>query len=121
MKSRINKRKKLGELLCEKSYLDQSGLKYALAEQKVEHRPLGQILLELGYITQAHLNEALALQAGIEKVDFFVDSRYKATDYFEPYAWTWDEKTFFKHTIKVNVYDNAGNKASDEIVVWKFF
>lgn len=65
----MRQRKKLGELLCEKSYLDESGLKYALAEQKIEHRRLGQILLDLGYITQAQLNEALAHQAGIDKVD----------------------------------------------------
>ncbi len=65
----MQKRKKLGELLCERSYLDESGLKFALAEQKIEHRKLGQILLDLGYVTQAHLNEALAHQAGIDKVD----------------------------------------------------
>ncbi len=65
----MQKRKKLGELLCERSYLDESGLKYALAEQKIEHRRLGQILLDLGYVTQAQLNEALAHQAGIDRVD----------------------------------------------------
>jgi len=65
----LQKRKKLGELLCERSYLDESGLKYALAEQKIEHRRLGQILLDLGYVTQAQLNEALAHQAGIDRVD----------------------------------------------------
>ena len=65
----MRQRKKLGELLCEKSYLDESGLELALAEQKIEHRRLGQILLDLGYVTQAQLNEALAHQAGIEKVD----------------------------------------------------
>jgi len=64
-----NKKKRLGELLCEKSYLDEPSLRIALAEQEVKHRRLGQILLELGYITQAQLNEALALQAGIEKLD----------------------------------------------------
>lgn len=62
-------KKRLGELLCEKAYLDEAGLGVALAEQKVKHRRLGQILLELGYITEAQLNEALALQAGIEKID----------------------------------------------------
>jgi len=66
---KLRQRKKLGELLCERSYLDESGLKYALAEQKVEHRRLGQILLDLGYVTQAQLNEALAHQAGIDRVD----------------------------------------------------
>lgn len=63
------RKKKLGQLLREKAYLDETRLQFALAEQKVEHRPLGRILLELGYITQAQLNEALALQAGIEKID----------------------------------------------------
>ena len=56
-------------MLCEKAYLKESALKFALAEQELDHRPLGQILLELGYITQAQLNEALALQVGIKKVD----------------------------------------------------
>ncbi len=65
----MRQRKKLGELLCEKLYLDESGLKFALAEQKIEHRKLGQILLDLGYVTQAQLNEALAHQAGIEKIE----------------------------------------------------
>jgi len=64
-----NEKKKLGQLLCEKSYLEDSGLQVALAEQKVQHRQLGQILLDLGYITPAQLNEALALQVGIDRVD----------------------------------------------------
>jgi type IV pilus assembly protein PilB len=63
------RRKRLGELLCEKAYLDEDGLGVALAEQKVTHRRLGQILLDLGYVTQAQLNEALSVQVGIEKVD----------------------------------------------------
>jgi type IV pilus assembly protein PilB len=62
-------KKKLGQLLCEKAYLDESQLSFALAEQGVQHKRLGGVLLELGYITQGQLNEALALQAGIEKVD----------------------------------------------------
>jgi len=65
----LRQRKKLGEVLCEKAYLDESGLNFALSEQKIEHRKLGQILLDLGYISQAQLNEALAHQAGIDKID----------------------------------------------------
>ena len=64
-----NEKKRLGQLLCEKSYLDDAGLQVALAEQKVQHRQLGQILIDLGYITQAQLIESLALQVGIERVD----------------------------------------------------
>jgi len=65
----LQRKKKLGQLLCEKAYLDPSQLEFALAEQTVEHRRLGQILLGLNYITQPQLNEALALQVGIQKVD----------------------------------------------------
>ena len=63
------RKKRLGELLCERAYLDEAGLDVALAEQKVRPRRLGRILIELGYITAAQLNEALAIQAGIERVD----------------------------------------------------
>jgi type II secretory ATPase GspE/PulE/Tfp pilus assembly ATPase PilB-like protein len=62
-------KKKLGQLLREKAYLDESQLNVALEQQGVKQRRLGEILVELGYITQAQLNEALALQVGIEKVD----------------------------------------------------
>jgi type IV pilus assembly protein PilB len=62
-------KKKLGQLLCEKAYLDESQLEVALAEQKMVRRRLGEILVDLGYITQAQLSEALAVQVGIEKVD----------------------------------------------------
>lgn len=65
----LRKDKKLGHLLCENSYLDESGLQFALAQQQIEHKRLGQILLELGYITKQQLNETLAHQAGIEKID----------------------------------------------------
>jgi type II secretory ATPase GspE/PulE/Tfp pilus assembly ATPase PilB-like protein len=63
------KRRRLGELLCEKAYLDEASLELALAEQKVKHRRLGEILVDLGYVTTAQLNEALAFQAGIERVE----------------------------------------------------
>src|SRR4030042_831444 len=65
----MRRKKKIGELLCEKSYLNESNLELALAEQKNKDRRLGEIMLDLGHITQAQLNEVLALQAGIEKVD----------------------------------------------------
>ena len=61
--------KKLGQLLCEKSFLDDNQLHEALEEQKTSRQRLGQILLNMRYITQVQLNEALALQAGIERID----------------------------------------------------
>ena len=65
----FQRKKKLGQLLCEKAYLDEPSLEVGLAEQKLEHQPLGQILVNLSYITQPQLNEVLALQVGIEKID----------------------------------------------------
>jgi type IV pilus assembly protein PilB len=64
-----SRKKKLGQLLCEKEYLDEGNLALALAEQKDGPRRLGEILLDLGFVTAAQLNEALSLQAGIERVD----------------------------------------------------
>ena len=60
-------------------------------------------------------------ETGIEKVDFFIDDEYKTSDYSRQHIWTWSEKSFSKHTIKVIAYDNAGNTATDELIVWKFF
>lgn len=53
----------------------------------------------------------------IEKIEFFIDnvSRYNETD--GKNNWTWDEKTFGIHTIKVRAYDNDDNIAEDEIQV----
>ncbi|MHC4543340.1 MAG: GspE/PulE family protein [Planctomycetota bacterium] len=65
----FDRKKKIGQLLCEKSYLDRSGLELGLAEQKIEQIPLGQILVNLKYITQHQLNEVLALQVGIKRID----------------------------------------------------
>lgn len=65
----LRKERRLGYLLCEKSYLDESSLQFALSQQEVEHKRLGQILLGLGYITKVQLNETLAHQSGIEKID----------------------------------------------------
>ena len=67
----LRRKKKIGELLCEKSYLEESNLELALAEQAEktdDHRRLGEILLDFGYVTHSQLNEALALQVGIERI-----------------------------------------------------
>jgi len=60
---------------------------------------------------------------GVDKVEIYIDNKLKTTDTSEPYSWTWDERTpfRFRHMIKVIAYDVAGNNASDEITVWKFF
>ena len=58
---------------------------------------------------------------GINRVEFYIDDDLKETDTTSPYIWTWDEFSFGRHTLTVKAYDNAGNSATDEMTVWKFF
>ena len=59
--------------------------------------------------------------SGINRVEFYIDTKYQGNDSIAPYYWTWEKWAFLKHTIKVIAYDYAGNSANDEITVWKFF
>ena len=58
---------------------------------------------------------------GIDRVEFYINDELKANITDSPYNWTWDSIAFFKHTIKVVAFDNAGNSKSDELIVSKFF
>ena len=61
------------------------------------------------------------LSEDIEKVEFYVDGKLQATDYEEPYIWSWDKPTFLKHTLSATAYHNTENIPSDDVIVWKFF
>ncbi|MCD6392960.1 MAG: Flp pilus assembly complex ATPase component TadA [Planctomycetes bacterium] len=65
----MSDRKRLGELLCERSYLDDVALERALLQQEAADKKLGQVLLDSGHITRKQLNETLAHQAGIATAD----------------------------------------------------
>jgi hypothetical protein len=69
----------------------------------------------------AYVHDYWSMPIEADKVDFYVDDDLKATVTSEPFTWTWDEKAFGKHTIKVIACDNEGNSASDEMTVWKIF
>ena len=58
--------------------------------------------------------------SGIDRVKFYIDDELKATDTSLPHEWLWDKQVFFKHTIKVVAYDNAGYSITKELLVWKF-
>jgi len=62
-------RKKIGELLCARSYLGEADLEAALSSQRDDSRKIGQILLGNGLISQSQINETLASQAGIKRVE----------------------------------------------------
>ena len=59
--------------------------------------------------------------SGVDRVEFYIDDELVETDTNYPYNWTWSEKVYFKHTIKVIAYDNFDNYAEEEQVIWKFF
>ncbi|MCX6665216.1 MAG: Ig-like domain-containing protein [Euryarchaeota archaeon] len=66
-------------------------------------------------------------QSGINRVEFYIDGKFKGNDTNAPYTYTWDRETmrlrFSKHShiIKIIAYDNAGNKASDQMEALRFF
>jgi len=63
--------------------------------------------------------EVYDAESEIEKVEFYVDNELKETTR-EQYEWLWDETTIGSFTIKAVAYDNAGNAATDEQMVWIF-
>ena len=50
----------------------------------------------------------------------YLTPSHKANSTSWPYIWTWNEKAFGKHTIKVIAYDSKGEISSKEIEVFKF-
>jgi outer membrane protein assembly factor BamB len=65
--------------------------------------------------------EATQEPFGIDRVEFYIDDKLKATDTEAPYQWTWNTPAFFKHTIKVIAYDTSGKSTTKSIDVSKFF
>ena len=79
---------------------------------------IGKKAVVIGKITvEVKASDALS---GIQKVEFWVDGKYKSQDSSSPYEWTWDEQMFLTHTLKVVAYDNAGNWKEEEIEVFVF-
>ena len=56
-------------------------------------------------------------EAGIDRVEFYIDGVLKNTDMDLPYEWLWDETIFGNHEVKVIAYDNKGNNAKDKMEV----
>ncbi|VVB59257.1 Concanavalin A-like lectin/glucanases superfamily protein [uncultured archaeon] len=57
--------------------------------------------------------------AGVDRVEFYIDGKLKKTDTIPPYTYHWITLKLFKHNIMVQAYDNHGNTASDELTVFK--
>lgn len=54
---------------------------------------------------------------GVTRVEFFVDTIWKCTEYNLPYTCNWTGRTAGPHTIQTTAYDEAGNVDSDQISV----
>ena len=61
--------------------------------------------------------------SGMGHVEFYIDDELISNATSNPYSLRWNEHTLFrfKHTIIIIAFDNFGNSASDEIIVWKLF
>lgn len=75
------------------------------------------LTMVMGKITvDAQVNGELGF---VDKVEFYLDNRLKATDTETPYAWSWNHLSFFRHTIKIVAYYNEANTTSSQMTVWK--
>jgi hypothetical protein len=59
-------------------------------------------------------------ESGIERVEFIIDGVSKGQDTSEPYSYDWKEILSGQHKITVKAFDNSGNSASAEILVFKW-
>lgn len=59
--------------------------------------------------------------SGIDRVEFYVNLQQLPNDTSAPYGFLWNQRAFFKQSIRVTAYDKEGNSASKDFEVWKFF
>ena len=83
-----------------------------------EIRPFFTTLVIFKIDVQVYASDYLS---GIDKVEFYIDDVLKDTLNSEPYLWTWNEREFSRHTIKVVAYDKFGNTATAERDALKIF
>ena len=84
--------------------------------QKIIPMPMTVIIGNID--VEAKIN---GISGDIEKVEFYLDGELQATDYEEPYVWSWDKPDFIKHTLSATAYNSIEIISSDDVTVWKFF
>lgn len=106
--------------LCVPSYIQMSVIRPENAVYLFDKKVLPFFTpLSLGKITIEAT--ATSTEYGIEKVEFYIDDRLQSTILTEPYSWTWNSLSFFRHTVKVVAYDTIGRNAQRTFTMWKFF
>lgn len=58
--------------------------------------------------------------SGLDYVAFYVDDILQYNRSTQPYSWWWEKPMFFRHTLSIKAFDNAGNSVDKTIRVWKF-
>ncbi|PNX53947.1 MAG: hypothetical protein BV458_01890 [Thermoplasmata archaeon M9B2D] len=80
--------------------------------------PLFRLCIIFDYISiEVQANQ---IPLGIDRVEFLIDGRLKATDNETPYRWEWNNFSFFRHTITAIAYDTSGVSTQAKMVVWRF-
>jgi outer membrane protein assembly factor BamB len=73
--------------------------------------------LVFGFIeVQASVNEVN--RSLVDRVEFYIDDKLQETDTIAPFSWSWNQRSFGSHLIKVIAYKNDKN-ATNELKVWK--
>ena len=65
---KMNRRKRLGDMLIELNYITENDLQEALKIQKETGNKIGEVLIERGFITEDDLLQALEIQLGIQRI-----------------------------------------------------
>ena len=60
-------------------------------------------------------------EENVSKVEFYIDDVKQYEDSSPPFEWMWDERAFFKHSLKVMAYYSDGFNRTAQMDVWKFF
>ena len=60
-------------------------------------------------------------RSDIKRVEFYIDDQLISADENYPYTFKWNQTVFFKHAIKIKVYDIYDNFSEKKLTVWKFF
>jgi len=65
---------------------------------------------------------AFDTETQLDHVSFYVDDAIKETiSAAGPFIWTWSERSFGRHVLKIVAIDGAGNQNEAKMTVWKFF
>ncbi len=89
---------------------------HSLYLRNIRLLPLPRNTILIGPIT---ITVKVTADAGVDRVEFFIDGKLKKTDTSTPYTYHWGLLKLFKHVITVRAYDIHGQTASDELAVFK--